>query len=113
EHGGENLSTEHYEAVAYWYGLPAPSLIKTDEIDIGKAASEQSHAYNSPQASEVEKIISRYEWGLDTYPHRTWGMDHDEIPGYAEKIGKEVYPAHEEDGRYTRGVSEFTVALDP
>ena len=113
EHGGENLSTEHYEAVTYWYGLPAPSLIKTDEIDIGKVASEQSHAYTSPQASEVETITSRYEWGLDTYPHRTWGMDHDEIPGYIEKIGKEIYPAHEEDGRYTRGVSEFTVALDP
>ena len=24
EHGGENESTEHYETVAYWYGLPTP-----------------------------------------------------------------------------------------
>ena len=24
EHGGVNESTEHYETVTYWYGLPAP-----------------------------------------------------------------------------------------
>jgi hypothetical protein len=113
EHGGENLSSEHYESVTYWYGLPAPSLVKTDQIDIGKSSSEQDHAYISPQASEVEMITSRYEWGIDTYPHNTWGMDRDKIPGYKEKIGKEIYPAHEENGRYTRGVSEFTVKLDP
>lgn len=113
EHGGENLSTEHYESVTYWYGLPAPSLIKTDEIDIGKSSSEQEHDYNSPMASEVQTITSRYEWGIDTYPHNTWGMDRNKIPGYIEKIGTDIYPAHEEDGRYTRGVSEFTVQLDP
>lgn len=113
EHGGENLSTEHYESVTYWYGLPAPSLVKTDEIDIGNASSEQSHSYNSPQASEVETITSRYEWGIDTYPHNTWGMDPDKISEYKEKIGKEVYPAHEEEGRYTQGTSEFTVKLNP
>ena len=28
-------------------------------------------------------------------------------------IGKEVYPAHTEDGRFTRGQSEFIVKLDP
>jgi hypothetical protein len=38
EHGGENLSTEHYEGVTYWYGLPAPSLIKTDSVDVGNMA---------------------------------------------------------------------------
>ena len=40
EHGGWNESKEHYETVTYWYGLPAPSLIKTDEINIGNAHSE-------------------------------------------------------------------------
>ena len=113
EHGGENLSTEHYEAVTYWYGLPAPSLVKTDEIDIGNLSSEQSHAYHSPQASEVEVIHSRYEWGIDTYPHGLWGMSREQVPEYNKLIGKEVYPAHEEDGRATQGVSEFTVQLDP
>ena len=28
-----------------------------------------------------------------------------------EKVGREIYPAHEEDGRVTRGVSEFNVKL--
>jgi hypothetical protein len=112
EHGGENLSSEHYEAVTYWYGLPSPSLIKTDEIDIGNVVSENSHAYNSPQASAVTSVTSRYERGIDKFPSVVWGMDKNKIPGYSDIIGKEVYPAHEEDGRYTRGVSEFNVKLD-
>ncbi len=28
EHGGTNESTQHYETVTYWYGLPAPSLVQ-------------------------------------------------------------------------------------
>lgn len=113
EHGGENLSSEHYETVTYWYGLPAASLVKTDEIDIGNHVSEKKHQYYSPQASPVEKITSRYEWGIDTFPSHPWGMDPDKMPLYEKKIGKEVYPAQEKDGRYTRGVSEFTVKLNP
>ncbi len=114
EHGGENLSTEHYETVTYWYGLPAPSLIKTDEIDIGSASSEKEHAYLSPQASAVETITSRYEWGIDAVPSRPWGINPDKLSAELKnKLGKDVYPAHEEDGRYTKGTSEFTVKLDP
>jgi hypothetical protein len=111
EHGGENLSTEHYEGVTYWYGLPAPSLIKTDSIDIGKPSSEQEHAYVSPQVSAVEQISSRYEWGIDVFPAAPWGMDPAKLPDYMNKVGKEIYPAHTEDGRYTRGSSAFTVQL--
>lgn len=111
EHGGEDLSTEHYETVTYWYGLPASSLIKTDSIDIGNEADEQKHNYASPQASPAETVVSRYEWGIDTLPFKVWGMDVDKLPDY--EPGKEVYPAHEEDGRYTKGTSEFTVNLDP
>lgn len=116
EHGGTNETLEHYEAVTYWYGLPAPSLIKTDEIDIGNLASEKSHAYHSPEASEVESITSRYEWGVDFLQSKLHGEPR--IPeylieaGYLDIVGKEVYPAHEEDGRYTRGESEFIVKLD-
>lgn len=29
EHGGVNESTQHYETLAYWYGLPAASLVQT------------------------------------------------------------------------------------
>lgn len=113
EHGGENLSTEHYESVTYWYGLPAPSLIKSDSIDVGNEASERAHDYHSPDASEVESIRSRYEWGIDFFPEHSWGMNLKEIPGYLDKMGKEVYPGQTKDGRHTKGVSEFTLKLHP
>ena len=115
EHGAENLSVEHYETVTYWYGIPAPSLIKTDELDIGNPQSERAHNYHSPDASEVETILSRYELGIDTFPERAWGRGKnvDQLPGYSELVGKEVFPAHEEYGRHTAGTSEFTVALVP
>ena len=113
EHGGENLSTEHYEAVTYWYGLPAPWLVKTDSLDIGNPASEQAHDYVSREASAVERITSRYEWGIDVYPAAPWGLDRAKLAGYDSLVGREVYPAHTEDGRYTRGASAFTVKLAP
>lgn len=109
EHGGENLSSEHYEAVTYWYGLPAPSLIKTDEIDIGNLVSEKGHSYNSPVASGVESISSRYELGIDVFPNRNI----EAIPGFKDLMGNEIYPEQKEDGRNTRGISEFKVNLDP
>lgn len=95
EHGGRDDSSEHYETVAYWYGLPSPSLIKTDELNVGKLASERAHRYDSPDASEPIEIVSRYEWGVDH-------LD-----------GREIYPAHTEVGRYTTGASEFTLKITP
>ncbi|MEJ7646477.1 MAG: DUF2961 domain-containing protein [Chryseolinea sp.] len=116
EHGGENLSTEHYETITYWYGLPAPTLIKTDEIDIGNIASEESHSYASPEASVGTTISSRFELGIDTFPARPWvipgRLDTLKPPGYKELIGKQVFPLHTQDGRTTQGISEFTVKLD-
>lgn len=95
EHGGTNESKEHYETVTYWYGLPAPSLLKTDELQIGDAEAEKSHQYDSPQASPPYEITSRYEWGVDHL-----GDD-------------EIYRAHTDHGRTTTGASEFTLKLDP
>jgi hypothetical protein len=95
EHGGTNESTEHYKTVAYWYGTPGPSLVKTDELEVGDAASEKAHRYASPDASAPYEITSRYEWGVDRLG------------------GKEVYPAHTDRGRWTRGSSEFTLKLVP
>ncbi len=95
EHGGENRSTEHYETVTYWYGLPSPSLVKTDELQIGDVASEKAHGYSSPTASAPYEINSRYEWGVDH-------LD-----------GREIYPAHTDRGRSMTGVSEFTLKLNP
>ena len=95
EHGGTNASTEHYETVTYWYGLPGASLVRTDELKVADDASERQHAYTSPEASEPYRIKSRYELGVD------------------ELQGKEVYPAHEEVGRVTKTTSEFTLKLEP
>jgi hypothetical protein len=95
EHGGTNESNEHYETVTYWYGLPSPSLVMTDELKVADAASERAHAYTSPQAGDPYEITSRYEWGVD-------------------HLGKdEIYPPHTERGRATDGSSEFTLKLDP
>lgn len=95
EHGGTNQSTEHYKTVTYWYGLPAPSLVKTDELKIADAASEQAHAYHSPEASPPQEVTSRFEWGPDSFKN------------------EEFYPAHTDHGRVTQGTSEFTLKLRP
>ena len=94
EHGGENDSAEHYQTLAYWYGLPAPSLLKTDELDIGDLESEKSHHYESPDASEPYELLSRYEWGPDT----RWGI--------------EQFPATLDKGRVTSTWSEFNLRIE-
>jgi hypothetical protein len=73
EHGGENESDEHYQTVTYWYGAPAASLVKTDELKIGDSASERAHSYHSPDASDPYDINSRYELGPDTLPGEEGG----------------------------------------
>jgi hypothetical protein len=95
EHGGEDQSTEHYETLAYWYGVPKPALVETDELKIGNAESEAAHLYRSPQASEPIEVISRYEWGVD------------------HLNGREIFPAESDWGRITTGTSEFTLKLRP
>ena len=110
EHGVGNLSKEHYETVTYWYGLPAPSLIKTDELNVGNLTSEKSHNYISPQASDVQSIISRYELGMDHIPQQAYGLDLSKHEDYL--FGTENFPAHVQNGRFTRGNSEFTIKLN-
>jgi len=95
EHGGTNESKEHYETVAYWYGLPAASLKLTDTLQIGDERSEADHHYTSPTASKPYELTSRYEWGVD----------------HLKDL--EVYPATTDHGRTMTGTSEFTLALDP
>ena len=68
EHGGENESVEHYRSVTHWYGMPSPSLVLTDTLDVGDADSERRHGYESPEATEPYAITSRYEWGPDHLP---------------------------------------------
>ena len=100
EHGGDNQSNEHYESVTYWYGIPSSSLVKTDTLQIGDRQSESSHAYDSPQATEPETITSRYELGPDT----TKTPDGKDIA---------IFPAHDDFGTTTKGMSEFTIKLRP
>ena len=95
EHGGTNESAEHYETIAYWYGLPSPSLVETDQLQIGDTAAEHAHGYSSPQASAPYTISSRYEWGVDTL--------NDQV----------IYPEEQDRGRTTKGVSEFHLRLRP
>jgi hypothetical protein len=95
EHGGTDESIEHYQAVTYWYGAPAATLVKTDELKIGDAISESAHHYHSPKASKPYAIHSRYEWGLDTLH------------------GEEIFPEETDYGRKTTGTSEFALKLVP
>jgi hypothetical protein len=95
EHGGTDESTEHYETTAYWYGLPSPSLVETDRLQIGNLADERAHGYQSPQASAPYVISSRYEWGVDTFD------------------GREVIPATTDIGRTTSTTSEFRLRIRP
>ncbi len=95
EHGGTDESTEHYRTVAYWYGLPAASLVRTDSLKVGDPKSEVRHKYVSPDASLPYEITSIYEVGVDRFH------------------GAVVVPPETDTGRKTTGMSEFTLAIDP
>src|SRR5579871_784950 len=95
EHGGVDDSTEHYRSVALWYGLPGGCLNQTDSLQLGDPGDEAAHGYQPPAASTVETVVSRYEWGVDSYD------------------GQETYPATSDVGRINQGASEFTLEIDP
>jgi hypothetical protein len=99
EHGAENTMTEAYRTVTYWYGLPAATLIKTDELEVGDPRSEEAHAYHSPDATAPVELTSRYNLGPET------------IPGPHGPVT--VIPTEALKVRYTRGVSEFRMTIDP
>lgn len=95
EHGATNDSSEHYRAVSFWYGVPRACLVQTDAFHVGDAEDERAHGYVSTEASDVQTLTSRYELGVD-------------------HVGaQEIYPATTDSGRFTRGTSEFTLAIDP
>ena len=97
EHGGVDESKEHYETIAYWYGLPSTSLVQTDQLQLGDAEDEKAHAYTSPQASAPYGIDSRYEWGVDHL--------------YGKPDTAEVYPTSHDTGRVTTTASEFELKI--
>ena len=95
EHGGTDESTEHYRTVAFWYGLPAASLVQTDSLKVGEPKSEVRHQYVSPDASPPYEITSIYEVGVDRFH------------------GAVVVPPEMDTGRKSTGASEFTLKIDP
>jgi len=99
EHGGENEMAEAYRTVTYWYGLPAATLVKTDELEVGDPSSEQAHAYFSPDASVPYDLTSRYDLGPDT----TRGPHGPVV----------IHPAETQRVRYTRGSTEFRMTVHP
>ena len=72
-------STEHYETVTYWYGLPAPSLIQTDELKIGDEASERA----------ASLLFARCLRALRDHLALRMGA------GHAQRATQEIYPAHD------------------
>lgn len=95
EHGGENNVPEHYKSVVFWYGIDRPFLVQTDVFNVGDPADEKRHNYDSPDASDVQTVTSRFEWGVDHFQ------------------GKEMFPATTDVGRRTQGASTFTLRLEP
>jgi hypothetical protein len=95
EHGGDNNVPERYRSVTFWYGINQPCLILSDTFEVGDDADEHRHHYESPQASPVQTLSSRYEWGVDHLGE------------------KEIFPETTDTGRFTKGVSTFTLKLDP
>lgn len=95
EHGVDNMQPGSYETVVYWYGVPDPSLVRTDTLDVGNPASEAAHQYRISSATQPYTIVSRFDWGPDTVG------------------GVEVYPAHAETARRTGTGTAFTLRIDP
>ena len=66
EHGGTNQSTEHYETVTYWYGLPSPSLVKTDELqDRRRGQREGAQLCFAGGLGSLTKSPRATKWGVD------------------------------------------------
>jgi hypothetical protein len=108
EHGGGNLSREHYSGVAYWYGSPSPTLVLTDELNVCDEQDAKRHDYRSPTAEPPYSLVSRYEHGPDN-DVAAWWQDKD-----AEATGARLfYPAEEDSVRIMRGPSQFSMRLTP
>lgn len=46
------------ESVAFWYGVPSPRMIGTDELDIGNSNSEMAHDYRAE--GDVQRLQRAY-----------------------------------------------------
>jgi hypothetical protein len=107
EHGAENLSTEHYDTVAYWYGLDRPCLALTDAFDVGEKTEEARHAYAAPGDSESYTLASRFELGPERVPIAGKGWPTPD----ADVSSVEVFAPVSDEGRRTRTATEFVMQI--
>jgi hypothetical protein len=91
EKGRYRVGTE--ESVTFWYGIPHPRLVQTDEMDAGNLQSEQAHAYQAE--GDVRRI--KGAWWYDG-----------EFNNVLFKT-----PAITDDGVSFTNRSTFTVAISP
>ena len=88
EHGWINNIIADYQSLAFYYHQPDERFVLTDELILGNSQSEQEHSYsNSKNMTRTDK----------TY--------------YFE--GDEDKVSITESGYFTKGVSEFTVNINP
>ena len=88
EHGTGNSVSENVWTLAYYYYQPVVRAVLTDQLDVGKSASETAHAYS----------INTQTWsGSRTY---SYDGDFDNVN-------------ITDDGRAQKGFSQFTMSLQP
>jgi hypothetical protein len=107
EHGALNDSQEHYSGVTYWYGIDAPSLLLTDQLNVCDPVDAERHRYQSPTAGEPYTLVSRYEWGPHSTPQEN---QRDPLPTRHREM---YFPAEEDTVRTMTGETRFIVALNP
>jgi hypothetical protein len=81
------------ESVAFFYGRESPGLTLTDELDVGKHASESAHAYQVVGTRKDKTGMYWYDGEFNNVLFKT--------------------PPIEDDGVSLTGYSQFTVKIDP
>jgi len=89
QHGGISAIQSSYASLAYYYLRPRPALRQTDFIDVGIAASEAAHGYESDSGRLTGPVDARPEGRNHLLTFRGEGRVHGE------------------------GAISFTVAVDP
>lgn len=97
KHGPRNNSHEHYEGVAYWYGVNDAALVLTDEVNVCDEADIKKHNVIADKVQASYLLKSRYESG----PHQDY-------PGQ-----REYFPEEEDYVRIMKGTCEFEVEINP
>ena len=87
EHGAVNQASEPYRASIMWYGTPRETIVETDSLIIGNAASRLAHLY-SASGSTRAPLTAAYEYTVNS-------------PLIADTVAS------------TKGSTSFTMTLDP